>query len=407
MALKHLRIVALVFLLCLTPFARSAESTNFLGMSIVKVIPYESLREKINYFYSDCLNTLREPKIQWDQIEVQEYKEANSLQMKIAGKVLEDMGVYIWTPKALVKDQNGKSLPSLQLPIVGHNMVDSEGLFKISINVPENSGGVSFPIEFRSGNYNFRYILQIRVTKGEVTSVAQPVVVQSQFDFCTRNMEIAGWGLAGSLQRHITAPIDGDIELQSFVFDSLSYERRHSFKPSLRARGYFTYSTFQVNSVVNQNGAYPSFLLGGDVQFTKVSWRKETSLFRVHYGFSASAMLEQRPFIFLKGTNRGEMTQGMHLGFGAGVYGEFFSKKTNHYGDVGFTVQPLFLGLNHKYEGIGAMGHIGIMKSLSYNNSIGVYSFGRMFLGTHESNNYSSQVSMLQTHIEIRYGWLF
>lgn len=394
-------------MLYVTSFGQSAETAGFSGMSIIKVVPFSSLREKINYFYYDCLNTLRDPKIKWEQIEVQEYKAANSLQIKIAGQVLENYGVYIWSKKALVKDSMGKSLPSLQLPIIGHNMVDSDGMFKISINVPDNTGGVSFPIEFKEGKHSFRYIIQIRIDKGEVTSTAQPVVVANQFDFCTRNMDLGGWGLSGSLQKQVTAPIEGDIQLQSFVFDSLSYEKRKTFKPTLRGRAYFTYNTFQVNSILDQGGGYPSFFLGAEAQFTQVSWKKETSLFRVQYGVTGGANLEQRPFLIIKHMESGGLTHGVHLGATAGVYGEFFSKKTNHYGDIGFSIQPLYLGLNHTYNGFGAMGHIGIMKAFTYNNSLGVYSFGRMFVGKQESDGYSSDVSMFQTHVEIRYGWLF
>jgi hypothetical protein len=286
-------------------------------------------------------------------------------------------------------------------------MADSDGEFRISVNVPLNASHLVFPLEFRSIGATFRYYLQIQIGDAEIKGVAQPVVVQSKFDFCTRNMTTIGWGLTGAAQKQVTSPIYSETQLQSFVFDSLSAERRQFINPEMGYRIRLTYNTFRVTSILDQGGSHQSVLLASDVLFSSSTWRRTVPHFRLHYGLSGGVMLEQRPFLLIKSIDKGGVFDGRHIALNIGGYAEFFSKTKNQYGEVGFNIQPLFVGINHHYQGVGAIGHIGYLRALGYSNSIGVYSFGHLFIGNQKDRDYSSEISMFQTHLELRYGWMF
>ncbi|UOF00170.1 hypothetical protein [Bdellovibrio reynosensis] len=394
--------ISIVCFFCLAAHAQE------LNKAIVKVVPFSSLQKGLHPFQTDCRNILREPQVQWDQIEIVSFKAQSALQLKISGEVLENLDVRFWSRRILLYDKNKKPLKPVILPAISLPLKNETGYFLISVNVPEEANMISVPLEFYGAD-RFRYLIHVRNVHQEMTAEAYPNLDKVGRDFCTRDLMWAGVGLMGAVQKQDTSPVETTLDLSSFTFDNLSFEKRWNWKVDRSIRVFAHSGTFQFNNFLDVAGAERVIDINTDVTFTRRHWNYKNSLFKVQYGYLGSANFERRPYAVILSSTEGSISVGQHLSVAAGGYAELFSHNNKWYTEATLRFHPLHLGLDHTYSGIGFSGSLGIARPFGYEKALGIYSYGTMFQGKHSGSDTkdNSDVFYFQTHLEIRYGWLF
>ncbi|WP_347357672.1 hypothetical protein [Bdellovibrio sp.] len=374
----------------------------------VEVIPFSSLQKHIHPFQTDCRNILREPKAAWDQFEIIKMPNQEVMQLKISGELQEDLDIRFWSRRILLYDKDKKPLAPVILPLVNLPLKGDAGKFLISLNIPLNAQIISVPLEL-FGTDRFRYLITIKGINQEMKVTAMPILDKVGKDFCSRNLMWAGLGLMGAAQKQDTSPIITTLDQQSFTFDTLSFERRWNWKVerSIRIMGYT--SSFSFSNLLGTSGTERIYDIKGDVAFTKRHWTYRNPLFKVQYGYLLGGDFERRPYSFVKSATEGAIGIGQHISATAGGYAELFSHNNKWYTDVSLRVHPLYMGLDHTYSGFGVSGSLGLARPLGYERSVGVYTYGSFFQGKHTGSDDkdNSNVSIFETHVEVRYGWLF
>ncbi|ASD62518.1 hypothetical protein B9G79_02515 [Bdellovibrio bacteriovorus] len=379
-----------------------------LNKSPVSVVPFASLQKNIHPYQTDCRNILREPKVEWDQFEIVKFPEQNTLQLKISGELKEDLDIRFWSRQILLYDKEKKPLKSVVLPLVNLPLKTETGKFLISLNIPENANFITVPLEL-FGSDSFRYMFYVRGVNREMTVLARPVLDKVGGGFCARDIMWVGAGLMGAAQKQDTSPIITTLDLQSFTFDTLSFARRWNWRIDRTIRTSAYTSSFQFNDFLDVSGSERLFDIKGEVAFTDRNWGYRNALFKVQYGYLAGADFEKRPFAYIASASSGGISSGQHISGTVGGFAEFFSHNKLWYTDVSLRLHPFYFGLDHTYSGIGLSGELGVAHPLSYERSIGVYTYGTMFQGKHSGKDAkdNSDVFIFETHLEFRYGWLF
>lgn len=379
-----------------------------MNKAAVEVIPFSSLQKHIHPFQTDCRNILREPKAVWDQFEAIKMPNQEVMQLKISGELREDLDIRFWSRRILLYDKDKKPLAPVILPLVNLPLKGESGKFLISLNVPLNAQMIAVPLEL-FGTDRFRYLIQIKDISREMKVTAKPILDKVGKDFCSRNLMWAGVGLMGAAQKQDTSPIITTLDQQSFTFDTLSFERRWNWKVdrSIRVNGYT--SSFSFNNLLGTSGTERIFNIKGDLAMTKRHWTYRNPLFKVQYGYLVGGDFERRPYSFVKSASEAGIGVGQHISATAGGYAELFSHDNKWYTDVSLRMHPLYMGIDHTYSGLGVSGSLGVARPLGYERSVGVYTYGTFFQGKHTGSDDkdNSNVTIFETHLEIRYGWLF
>ncbi|WP_374076986.1 hypothetical protein [Bdellovibrio bacteriovorus] len=389
-------------------FSMTAVAQEAASRAILKIVPFSTLQKHIHPFQTDCRNVLREPKVQWDQFEVIRIKSQQTLQLKISGEILEGLDVQFWSRKVSLFGEDQKPLKPVILPLVNLPLKSETGRFLISLNVPEKADAIVVPLEF-FGEDRFRYLVKIKNIQKEMTAEATPILDKRGKDFCPRNLMWAGIGLMGAAQKQDTSPVVTTLDLSSFGFDNLAIERRWNWKVDRSIRLFASTGTFTFNNFLNVSGSERIYDVKGDVAFTRRHWNYKNPLFKVQYGYLLGAELERRPYAVIRNASEGAISVGQHVSAAIGGYAELFSHDNKWYTEVAMRFHPLYMGLDHTYSGMGISGSLGVAKPLSYERSIGIYTYGSMFQGKHSGSDEkdNSDVFIFQTHLEFRYGWLF
>ncbi|AHZ83750.1 hypothetical protein AB1A81_15540 [Bdellovibrio bacteriovorus] len=374
----------------------------------VEVVPFSSLQKHIHPFQTDCRNILREPKAVWDQFEIIKMPNQEVMQLKISGELQEDLNIRFWSRRILLYDKKNKPLPPVILPLVNLPLKADTGKFLISLNVPLDAQMIAVPLEL-FGDERFRYLIRIKGVSAEMKVTAMPMLDKVGKDFCSRDLMWAGLGLMGSVQKQDTSPIVTTLDQQSFTFDTLSFERRWNWKTerSIRLQAYT--STFAFNNLLNTSAAERIYNIKGDVAFTKRHWTYRNPLFKVQYGYLLGGEFERRAYSFVKSATEAGIGTGMHVSATGGGYAELFSHNNKWYTDVSMRMHPFYMGIDHTYSGFAVSGTLGLGYALDYERSLGVYTYGTFFQGQHTGSDDkdNSKVSIFETHLEFRYGWLF
>lgn len=386
----------------------SAWAQQTLNKARVEVVPFSSLQKNIHPFQTDCRNILREPQVEWEQFEIVKFPEQSTLQLKISGELKENLDIRFWSRRILLYDKDKKSLKPVILPLVNLPLKSDTGKFLISLNIPENANYISVPLEL-FGDESFRYLFHVRGVDKEMKVQAMPVLDKVGKDFCSRDVMWVGAGLMGAAQKQDTSPIVTTLDLQSFTFDTLSFARRWNWKVDRTIRTSAYTSSFQFNNFLDVSGSQRLFDIKGEVAFTKRDWTYRNALFKVQYGYLAGVDFERRPYAYVTSASSGGISTGQHISATAGGFAELFSHDRKWYTDVSLRLHPFYFGLDHTYSGIGISGELGFAHPLSYERSIGVYTYGTMFQGKHAGSDSkdNSDVFIFETHLEFRYGWLF
>lgn len=376
---------------------------------LLELIRFETLLKDLHPFQTDCENALRDPKIKWDQVETAVFYEQAIVQIKLSGRIMEDLGLRFWSRRILLYDGDQKPLPAVIVPVINVPSDKESGEFVLTITVPRKAHHVSIPLEFY-GNDSFRYLITLRNIYGEMKAVAKPAFTLNSNDFCNRPIIWVGAGLAASAQKQTTSPVVTDLDMASFKFDRLQYEQKWIYGRDRNLRLNFLTQTFDFSNLLNASGSYRIMNLSADMGFTQRPWGFSNKLFKVQYGYLLGVEYEQRPFAVVESASSAAISLGQHLALSAGGYAELFSRNNEWYTETTLKIQPIFQGLNHTYSGVGLVGSLGIARPLSNRKALGVYTGLKYFSGSHKGSSNekdNSTVNLLETNLEVRYGWLF
>lgn len=408
MACLNRIILTLFFIAASTAFAQKDDFDQAFNKAIVKVVPYASLQKDIHPFQTDCRNILREPQVEWNQIEIIKLPIQKILQFKISGQVNESSDVRFWSRRILLYDRNRKPIKPVILPNVDLPLKNDTGFFQIALNIPMEANMMSIPLEFH-GSDTFRYLLHIREFRKDISAEAFPVLDRMGKDFCSRNMMWVGLGLFGAAQKQETSPVVTSLDLASFGFDNMYFERRWNWAVDQTIRASVHTGTMNFSPFLNVEGSERIINLTAEYASTRRHWTYKNLLFKVQYGYLVGGNFERRPFAVIVNSTTGAISLGQHFSATLGAYAELFSHNKEWYTDLSFRAHPIYAGLDHTYSGIGLSGSLGIAKPLGYERTIGIYTYGTMFQGKHSGADIkdNSEIFLFQSHLEFRYGWLF
>jgi hypothetical protein len=373
----------------------------------IKVIPYLTVLKEKHPFQSDCRNILREPSVSWEDVQVTQFPDQEVSQITISGRINENLNIRFWSKSILLFDAKGKAIKPVVLPEIGFPLSEEGGKFLISINIPKTANSVSVPLELY-GEDQWRYYVRISRVREKTTVTAAPILDKGFKDFCSREFTWVGYGIMGAIQKQATTPIVTSLDLQSFSLDTLVYERRWLKDPDHYYRLFLNTGTFVFNKFLGTSGSERSFVVQGDMTFTKRDWKYKHNLFRAQYGYLLGGVFERRPFAIVTGYDTGSIGVGMHVMGSVGGYLEVFPHNNKWYTDVSLRLHPIYLGVDHSYSGLGFSGSIGIAKPLPNDRMFGFFAYGTMFSGNEKRSDIGgdNEVFIFQSHLEFRYGWL-
>lgn len=379
-----------------------------INSSLVKTIPFASLQKHIHPLQKDCRNALREPKIKWNEVSAYRSADRKTIQIKLDGRVDESFDVYFWSYNIPQKSKDNTRMPPVQLPRIKLPLVNDKGQFIINLTVSAHANFAAIPLAFQ-GSDRFRYLIKIQEITQNMNVIAEPILDRMGEDFCVRPYSLVSLGAAATIQNQTTSPIEADLALSSFSFDRLAYERVWNWGEWKTIVANVSTQSLNFNSFLGASGAQRSIDAMGVVRFTNHKWSLKNSIYRIQYGYHLGGALEQSAYAGIASATAGFITTGMHLSPVIGGYMEMYSRNNLWLTQASLSMQPLYFGIDHKFEGLGLRGTLGVARPVLNKYIIGVQSYFKHLDAKHTGSDDkdNSTVKTLESGFELRFGWLY
>lgn len=376
----------------------------------VKKKSFSFYRGYLNPFYNDCRNEIRDPSLSWDLIEILQNRFNQDKQLKISGKILEELYLTLWASEASVVD-NKKIKSAIKLPFVGETLSDKNNEFKLSISVASNIKTIYVPLEFRNptNNLKFRYLLKINFNTEQSSAEALPVLDTQGRYFCNSRFFSLGNVIAVSDQAQSTTPLPASIKMGTTSLVNPSLQGFFSMSPEQ----FINISAHLVNyqSQVATNLAINKQLLNLSSQLlaTRKPWISESKWGRTQWGWLNEVQYQEVALVTPIGFNQFSELQQASLAWGVGGFSKFFSSKYGLLAQGSFTLFPLFHTLDFNFlNGHGYDFELSLQKAFNQKQGVQFFFKRNQWQRNYFEDQQSGQISNLEnTLIGLRYLYLF